>query len=113
MSEEKKLVIAVHEGDETATINTPIDNNVEVCCVCSKSGVMVCAVCKSAKYCSKHCQKRHFPYHSKYCSAISDLKEFELKKLYRGHSIREEQMDGKTRTKIVKLIGEKPMLQCT
>ena len=104
---------AVQVGDETATKITP-DDNVEVCCVCSKSGVMLrCGNCKATKYCSKRCQKEHFSHHSKYCSAISDLAEFELKKLYNDHSVREQQVDGKTRTKMLKLIGEKPMLNCT
>ena len=86
---------------------------IEICCVCQKSGVMLrCGVCKSGKYCSKQCQKKHYPDHSKFCSAISQLKTLELQKLYNDSSVREEQMDVKTRRKFIKLIGEKPMLKC-
>ena len=73
---------------------------------------MACGKCKSGKYCSKLCQKKHFPDHSKYCSAISDLEKLELHKLYRDSSVREEQVDGKTQTKLLNLIGEKPLLKC-
>ena len=98
----------------SAEVNTPkIDVQVQVCCVCSKSGVMRCGKCKCAIYCSKLCQKKHFPYHTQYCTAISDLEKLELKKLYKDHTVREEQIDSKTRTKLLKLIGEKPMLKCT
>ena len=106
----KKLVNAAHEGD----VNTPKnDVEIHVCCVCSKSGVMMrCGKCKIGRYCSKLCQKKHFPSHTLYYNAISNLEEFELRKLYRDHTVREEQIDSKIRRKLIRLIGEKPMLKC-
>ena len=71
-----------------------------------------CGVCKSGIYCSKQCQKKHYPDHSKFCSAISQLEKLKLKKLHKDYSVREEQMDVKTKKKFIKLIGEKPMLKC-
>ena len=111
---DKKLLNAAHAGDVSAEVNTPkIDVQFQICWVCSKSGVMTCGKCKCAIYCSKLFQKKHFPCHTQYCTAISDLEELELKKLYKNHTVREEQIDSKTRTKLLKLIGEKPMLKCT
>ena len=108
--EAKKLEDAAQEGDVTADIDTPIG---EICCVCQKSGVMMrCGACKSGKYCSKRCQRQHYPHHVEFCSAISELEKLELNKLYKDYSIREEQIDSKTRSKFVKLVGEKPMLKC-
>ena len=66
----------------------------------------------STKYCSKGCQKKHFPYHVQYCSAIVDLTKWETDKLHKNYSVREEQVDARCRNKFVNLIGEKPMLNC-
>ena len=110
----KKRVNAVPEGEGAAKNNKTPESHFDVCCVCSKSGVMMrCGRCKGTKYCSKECQKIHLPHHKVYCSVIADLEEFELKKLYQGQDVRSEQVDGRTRSKILKLIGEKPILRCT
>ena len=104
----KKLVAAVHLGDGSASLNTPT-----ACCVCGrKEKLKKCGKCKFTSYCSKNCQLKHLSYHSKYCSAISDLQKLEMDKLYRNYSVREEQMDDKNKIRIMKLIGEKPMLNC-
>ena len=109
----KKLGSASQEGDVQAKRNTPLD----ACCVCgSVSGgdvvIQRCSVCHSNKYCSKECQKKHFPYHTQFCSAIVDLKKLETDKMYKEYSVREEQVDAKSRSKLVSLIGEKPMVKC-
>ena len=75
--------------------------------------MMRCGECNSARYCSKYCLKQHLPYHVKYCSAITDLEYFELQKLYKNHSVRQEQIDVKTQNKLVKLIGKKPVVKCS
>ena len=35
---------------------------------CGKNGVQRCSRCKSVKYCSKECQKRHWKFHKKVCT---------------------------------------------
>ena len=91
---------------------TPVTKE-ERCCVCnSDKEVKRCGGCKATVYCSKQCQKSHRSYHAVYCSAISDLYELEVNKLYRDFSVRQQQVDVKTQTKLVKLVGEKPMLRC-
>ena len=84
-----------------------------ICVVCG-SDVMVkrCGHCKSTKYCSKKCQKEHFLEHTKYCSAITSLEKLELEKLYKNYSVREGQMDVKSKNKFLKLVGNKPLLHC-
>ena len=110
----KKLVDTDLEGEESVLEKTPeIEKKLERCCVCnSEEGVKRCGGCKSTVYCSKKCQKSHRDYHAVYCSAINDLRELEINKLYRDFSVRQQQVDVKTQTKLVKLVGEKPMLRC-
>ena len=102
---------ADQEGDESAEVDTP---EVEkCCCVCnSTEDLKRCSKCKSTIYCSKSCQKSHLPHHSEYCAAIMDLEELEKDKLYRGRSVRQSQVDFRTKKKLLKLVGVKPMLRC-
>ena len=137
----KKRVDAEQEGDDSAEENTPaeedfkleeevscgedvlIDEEVcdvkegdipeEVCCVCgSVENIKRCANCKSTHYCSKKCQKSHLDHHTKYCSTIADLKKLETEKLYGNKTVRQKHLDFKTQKKLVKLIGQKPILNC-
>ena len=99
-------------GDEELDVYTP-----DICCACGTSGggdviEKQCARCHSIKYCSKKCQKKHFPYHAQYCYAIVDSSKMEVNKLYKNYSVREEQVDAQSRNKFVNLIGEKPMIKC-
>ena len=73
---------------------------------------MRCGKCKMTSYCSKQCQKAHHLYHSDYCSMIVDLKKIEIGKLYKNQSVRQVQIDDKFKRRLVKLIGNKPMLSC-
>ena len=92
--------------------NTPLVKTGK-CCVCgSTDKVKRCGGCRATMYCSKKCQSSHRSYHATFCSAITDLEKLEIDKLYRGHSVRQQQLDTKTQTKIVKLVGEKPILRC-
>ena len=85
----------------------------ERCCVCgSTENVRRCGKCKSTSYCSKTCQEVHFPHHSVYCSMIVDVQKVETEKLYQGYSVRQKLVDYKLQRKIVKLVGQKPMLDC-
>ena len=93
-------------------LETPSTEN-EKCCVCnSTKNVKRCGGCKATAYCSSKCQKEHRSYHAVYCKAIHDLHELEKNKLYQGFSVRQQQLDIKTRAKLVKLVGEKPVVKC-
>ena len=86
----------------------------DVCCVCGTSeNVKRCGKCKLTSYCSGKCQKSHVSYHAAYCSAISDLQKLEKEKLYRDYSVHQKQIDFRTKKKILKLVGDKPMLTCS
>ena len=74
---------------------------------------MRCGKCKMTAYCSKECQKSHQSYHGAYCSAIVDLRKHEMGKLYGTYSVRQGQGDVKTKLKVMKLVGDKPMLSCS
>ena len=85
----------------------------EVCCVCGKKEeVLRCSKCKMTYYCSKKCQKSHFEHHYPYCTMIEGLKEVETKKIYGDLSVRQIQINDKTRKKLIKLVGDKPILRC-
>ena len=78
---------------------------VEVCAVCSGTeGIKVCGGCKTTRYCSKSCQKKHREHHAPYCAAIADLVKLELDKVYKKKNVRQRQDDLKLRRKIMKLL---------
>ena len=105
----KKRVGAGHEGDDAAWKGREKTPAVEVYCVC---GVQRCKKCKMTMYCSKSCQKSHWDYHAVYCDAIVELKKIETDKIYKEYSVRQKGVDFKTRNKVMKLVGNKPMLSC-
>ena len=47
----------------------------------SEANIKRCSRCLSARYCSVTCQKRHYPYHAQYCSAIADVNKNLLNKV--------------------------------
>ena len=86
---------------------------VAACCVCAKTeNVMRCSGCHATHYCSKECQKVHKEHHLVYCSHITELEKIERCKLYGNKTVHQRQDDLKLRRKIMKLVGEKPMLRC-
>ena len=106
-----KLEGAGHVGDDTAGEETPVKK----CCVAcgfEGEGVMRCSHCKSTHYCSVGCQLSHRSYHKGYCSAIASLAKVEKDKLYRGFSVRQCQVDFRTKKKLMSLVGEKPVVTC-
>ena len=112
-SNSKKLVNAAHEGDVAADEDIETPDDVKMCCVCGRvDKVLRCSKCHATHYCSKECQREHFPYHSVYCYTIVDLQKLEVEKLYRNHSVREDQLSSKIKKKIVNLVGSKPVLTC-
>ena len=110
-----KQLSADFEGKKPAYVNrTPEETNgMAICCVCgSIENIRVCGGCKSARYCSKTCQKRHYESHSVWCHAIEQLVEVEKDKIYSGKSVRGKQIDYKTTSKMARLVGQKPLLNC-
>ena len=100
---------------EDSNVVTEEDDGMS-CCVCrSKENVRRCGKCNITLYCSKECQVSHLSQHKGWCSimvGVAELQDIEDTKLYGDLSVRQKQVDGKTHTKMVKLVGEKPMLQC-
>ena len=46
------------------------------------------------------------------CASIRQLEKLELAKLHKDYSVRENQMDVKSKRKFINLVGQKPMLDC-
>ena len=108
----KKQVNADLAGNKSACEETKTPQK-DVCCVCGTSeDVKRCGRCKLTSYCSGTCQKSHNSYHKRYCAAIADLQKLEMDKLYKDHSVRQKYLDWKTERKMMKLVGEKPILAC-
>ena len=54
----------------------------------------------------------HNSNHDRYCNVIQDLECLEKDKLYRDYTVSEKLTDNKHRRKLVKLVGEKPLINC-
>ena len=56
---------------------------------------------------------KHYSYHKQYCNAISQLEKFERDKMFHDFEVTEkEQIPFKHQKNLVKLIGEKPLVNC-
>ena len=51
-------------------------------------------------------------YHAEYRSMIADLKKIETEEWFRDFTVREKQIDDKTRKCLLNLVGNKPMVKC-
>ena len=83
-----------------------------ICCVCKikTDNIKQCANCKSAKYCSKECQSKHYQYHKEICEAIVLLRKIESDKVVdQNHSISQSISH---RTDLVKIVGSNPLILC-
>ena len=107
-----KLKDAGHVGDDPAGKKTPVVKRCCAACGFEGEGVLRCSHCKSTHYCSIGCQLSHRSYHKGYCAAIASLEEVEKDKLYRGFSVRQCQVDFRTKKKLMRLVGEKPVVTC-
>ena len=83
------------------------------CCrVCTEvcDEVKRCHLCKSGCYCSRECRKQDESAHEEICGYIRELEKIEGQKLV--YSVREQQQV-KVKARLVRLVGEKPVLKCT
>ena len=86
----------------------------KTCCVCKKKveTVYKCCKCNSGHYCSNECQHKQYSEHKKYCEHIAKLESLEKEKL-KDYSVREkETLPTKLRNNLVKVVGEKPLINC-
>ena len=85
---------------------------VKSCCYCETICVNVnkCKLCDGGCYCSEKCRIAHEPAHAHICKMIQQLAAQELQK--RVFSVREIGQV-KSRNKLVRLVGEKPVLDCS
>ena len=87
------------------------------CVVCEKEcrvRIKRCKDCSGGRYCSRACRDAHKPQHRDLCGYIAELEKMERAKLLcDSFSVREvDQVPLLLRNKLVKLVGEKPLLNC-
>ena len=81
--------------------------------MCGAGDAQCCNACNSSVfYCSEACQLVDWPSHAVLCNSICQLEKLEKDKLYGDKSVRQCQIDDKTRRKVVKLVGDKPKIRC-
>ena len=80
----------------------------QYCKCCKKVEVnFQCSQCKSAKYCSRKCQRRDWKHHKTICQAIGTLASDQCKKtIFKSH------VSHQNHAKLIKLIGEKCQIKC-
>ena len=88
------------------------------CLVCNMEcdrRIKRCKDCHGGRYCSRACREAHKPDHQELCGHIQQLEKLEsTKRLVNAFSVREEnQVPVKIRNALVKLVGDKPLLNCT
>ena len=118
-------VVNLHHGDgpkdntinldsETCTVKKKVKKLMK-CLSCEKvleTKMKRCKKCWSGCYCSRECRELHAADHEKLCENIQELEEIEKNK--RVMSVREaNQVQRKLRNKLIKLVGERPTLQCS
>ena len=88
------------------------------CLVCKREcdkRIKRCKECRGGLYCSRTCREAHEEKHKDLCKYILDLEKMEeRKRVADAFSVRERnQVKLKVKNRLVKLVGEKPMLDCT
>ena len=78
-------------------------------CVRQITTYQVCSGCKSAFYCSKDCQKKDWPKHKLVCQVIQALEKNKTTEEITINQLKGTiyELSKKSRTKRVKLVGEK------
>ena len=113
-------VLSVEEGSEEAEAD---EESVAVvrykrCIVCDQQcsvKIKRCKCCRGGRYCSSKCRAVDEPNHAVMCGYIKKLEEIEAsKRVLNAFSVRElNQVKVRLRNRLVKLVGEKPMLDCS
>ena len=78
-------------------------------CKTNQTNIRVCSHCKSVNYCSKSCQKQHWPLHQTTCNLINSLETHltSRNKVTSNLTGNTNEITPKTKAKLVKLVGEK------
>ena len=109
----KPVEVVLDQRPSTTTEKSSTNNKENKCCrVCTKvcDEVKRCHLCKSGCYCSRECRKQDESAHEEICGYIRELEKIEGQKLV--YSVREQQQV-KVKARLVRLVGEKPVLNCT
>ena len=93
------------------------DQNFKKCIVCRREcskRIKRCKTCKGGRYCSRECREAHTEEHKELCDHITKLEEMEAeRRVLSAFSVREgNQVKAKVKDKLIRLVGEKPMLHC-
>ena len=79
--------------------------------VCVRKILCKCTECQLGNYCSKACQIKQNLEHKKYCAVISKVDSRETDKLEQFTVTDSEILPKKYRSQLVRLIGEKPIIE--
>ena len=88
-----------------------VEETPTTCVVCQSVTKKSCSDCHTP-YCSKQCQLSHRKYHRPYCNAISEFMKNQKEKVYGCLSVREKHVGCTDELKLMKLIGNKPTINC-
>ena len=94
---------------------TTVNKSARLCLHCKKDctseKLYRCSKCLSGRYCSKVCQRKHFGEHRIYCDAITALESIERQNRMKDFDCSfETPMNSKQRRKLIRLVGEKPII---
>lgn len=66
---EKRGVIKVKRKSDAAVATATAPSSATACAVCSQASSFRCSRCQRVRYCSRACQKQHWPAHKRECRA--------------------------------------------
>ncbi len=96
---------------------TPQSNNNLICYNCNKVSAKTafehCKQCKCTHYCSKQCQKQHWPDHKPICEAIHQLELHHIKVNNINNGIHDTRFSPAEKSAAVKLVGKRCLINCS